>query len=84
MARFLLLLIAICQYVVAQTNNTAAFVEPANFATGRTLAMRPVYQVGSTLDVKWDTTQTDYRIVLHHLTSTSPYRSTMGYTIYSE
>lgn len=81
---FLTILLGVCQHVAAQTNDTAAFVVPANFAAGRTVAMRPVYQVGSSLDVKWETTQTSYRIVLYHIVNTTSYQSRTGNTVYSK
>ena len=82
---FLLLLsISPFQQVAAQSDETAAFVVPDNWAAGRKASDRPVYQIGSTVEVEWTTTDDEYRIVLYHISNLTTFSSSRGSTLYSK
>lgn len=78
------LFFALLRPASAQNDSTAAFVVPDTWAAGRTKLDRPVYQIGSTLEVQWTTTDDEYRVILCHISNLTTYSATRGSTIYSK
>ncbi|KAK5947469.1 hypothetical protein PMZ80_001619 [Knufia obscura] len=78
------LFFALLRPASAQNDSTAAFVVPDTWAAGRTKLDRPVYQIGSTLEVQWTTTDDEYRVILCHISNLTTYSATRGSTIYTK